>query len=148
MEATLHLDILSLFWNIWCNPQTKSHEVLKYLLRMAENNSLTWSAHVRLVFQIYKLPDPILLLETRNRILPELLNTVANFYEGNKILSSPSHDLLTQFILDCSSLNLPPTIRVHPSHLRFTKITMQCSSLIYAIHRDRTRQLKAMGLLR
>ena len=54
--------------------------------------------------------------DTMNRLLPELLNTVANFYEGNKILSSPSHDLLTQFILDCSSLNLPPTIRVHPDH--------------------------------
>ena len=268
MEATPHLDILSLFCNIWCNPQTKSHAVLKYLLRMADINSLTWSAHVRLVFQLYNLPDPILLLETRpwpkeswrrhtmvavtshheavlrlkslsnmklqylnvqasglsgrphpvlawvqttqdvvkirphlkmlagdylcysyiahdrgtdpycrmcnslshtpapaedmvhmltrcratadtrNRILPELLNTVASFYEGNTILSSPSHDLLTQFILDCSSLNLPPTIRVHPEHPSFNKITMQCSSLIYAIHRDRTRQLKAIGFLR
>ena len=44
MEAALHLDILALFWNIWCNPQTK--------------------ALARIVFQIYNLLDPILLLET------------------------------------------------------------------------------------
>ena len=31
MEASLHMDILSLFWNIWVNPQTKVFEVLKHL---------------------------------------------------------------------------------------------------------------------
>ena len=35
MEAYLHLDILSLFWNIWNNPQTKVFHVLKYLLMMS-----------------------------------------------------------------------------------------------------------------
>ena len=43
IEATFHLDLLSLFWNIWNNPQTKIYEVLKYLLKMADNKSLTWS---------------------------------------------------------------------------------------------------------
>ena len=44
IEATLHLDILSLFWNIWNNPQTKVYEVVKYLLKMSDDKSLTWSA--------------------------------------------------------------------------------------------------------
>ena len=55
MEATLHLDVLSLFWNIWSNPNTKTFEVLRYLLAMADKNSLTWSAHVRILFQIHSL---------------------------------------------------------------------------------------------
>ena len=51
LEASLHTDILSLFWNIWVNPQTKVHTVLKYLLMMSSNSSVTWSAHVRIIFQ-------------------------------------------------------------------------------------------------
>ena len=64
MEASLHMDILSLFWNIWVNPQTKVFDVLKYLLMMSDDSSLTWSAHVRIIFQLYHLPDPLILLES------------------------------------------------------------------------------------
>ena len=236
MEASLHMDILSLFWNIWVNPQTKVFEVLKYLLKMTDSSSLTWSAHVRIIFQLYNLPDPLVLLDstpwpkerwkihtklavlshheatwrykaannfklqylnvqctglsarlhpvlswvlttqdvvmvrphvkmlagdylcysilahdrgidpqcrlcqaitshpapaedmehlltrcratadTREEKMPELLNTVAKFHKQNRLLSTPSHPLLTQFILDCSSLNLPVDTRV-PSDL-------------------------------
>ena len=267
IEASLHLDILALFWNIWENPQTKVYEVMKYILMMSDSNSLTWSAHVRIIFQVYNLPDPLLLLnsspwprerwkqhtkavvtsyheaalrypagrnsklqylnvqaiglsgrphpilswvhttqdvaivrphvkmlggdylsyatlahdrglephcrlcrelshhptpaedlvhiltrckataETRCRILPDLLNTVARSFPNNKLLSGPSHDVLTQFILDCSSLNLPVAIRIPSGHPDFMNITRQCCSLTHAVHKDRTRQLKAMGLL-
>ena len=85
--------------------------------------------------------------DTRNRILPELLNIVAHSFPSNKLLNNTSHDLLTQFILDCSSLNLSVDIRVPPNHPSFTSITRQCSTLIHGLHKDRTRQLKAMGLL-
>ena len=64
MEACLHLDVLALFWNIWSNPQTKVFEVLNYLLKMSDSNSLTWSAHVRIIFQMFNLPDPLLLLDS------------------------------------------------------------------------------------
>ena len=63
MEATIHLDMLSLFWNIWSNPQTKVFEVVKYLLKMTDNNSLSWSAHLRIISQLYSLPDPPALME-------------------------------------------------------------------------------------
>ena len=65
MEASLHLDILALFWSIWANPQTKVHEILKYLLMMCDSASLTWSAHIRLLFQQYSLPDPLTLLSSQ-----------------------------------------------------------------------------------
>ena len=62
IEAKVHLDTLSLFWGIWANPQTKIHDVIKYLLMMSKSNSLTWAAHVRLLCQIYELPDPLALI--------------------------------------------------------------------------------------
>ena len=62
MEASLHLDALSLFWNIWRNPQTKAYEVTKYLLKMSDSSSVTWSAHMRILFMIYNLPDPLTLM--------------------------------------------------------------------------------------
>ena len=43
LEAALHLDILTLFWCIWANPQTKIFDIVKYLLMMAGTSSVTWS---------------------------------------------------------------------------------------------------------
>ena len=64
MEAALHLDVLTLFWSIWANPQTKIHDIVKYLLTTSDSSSLTWSAHLRLLFQMYSLPDPLTLLSS------------------------------------------------------------------------------------
>ena len=65
MEAFLHLDLLNLFWCIWSNPQTKAYAITRYLLMMADSASLTWTAHLRILFQIYALPDPLTLLSTQ-----------------------------------------------------------------------------------
>ena len=268
IEASLHLGVLALFWNIWSNPETKAFEVVQYLLKMADSSSLTWSAHVRLLFQMYQLPDPLALLrtspwpkqrwkdhtkvavtsyhesalrqqaaqntklqflniqtiglsarphpvvawavttqdvvtirphikllsgdylcysqlahdrgtdphcrlcqnfapltdptqtpaedtvhlitqckatrDTRDRHLPDLLNTVADHHPTNILLSNPSHFQLTQFILDCTSLNLPNDMRIAANHPGFIRITMHCSKLIFAIHNDRSKQLKTL----
>ena len=85
--------------------------------------------------------------DTREKRLVTLLNTIAYPYSNNCLLSNPSTVHLTQFILDCSSLNLPADTRVSPDHPAFIDITRQCSYYVYAIHKDRTRQLKALGLL-
>ena len=264
IEASLHLDILSLFWNIWSNAHTKSYEVLRYLLVMADSSSLTWAAHVRILFQLYNLPDPVVLLasppwpkdrwkahtmvvvtshheaalrkralqnyklrylnvqtlglttrvhpvigwvvttqdvalvrphmkmlagdylcgeylardrgldpqcklcrslsdhssppedlehlltkcratsDIRQSKLPGLLNTIAQFSPHNALLCNSNPSQLTQFILDCTSLNLTSDVRIAPSSPGFTSITRTCSDLIFAIHRDRTRQLKTI----
>ena len=65
MEAVLHIDIITLFWSIWANPQTKVCDIIKYLLMMTNSTSLTWSAHIRILFQQYKLPDPLALMNTQ-----------------------------------------------------------------------------------
>ena len=86
IEAVLHMDILTLFWCIWANPQTKIHEILKYLLMISDSSSLTWSAHLRLLFQIYQLPDPLTLLSSP--LWPKetwkilIKTTITAFYEA------------------------------------------------------------------
>ena len=62
IEVTMHLDILTLFWCIWANHQTKIHEIVKYLLKMSDSSSLTWTAHVRILCSLYNLPDPLQLI--------------------------------------------------------------------------------------
>ena len=267
IEATLHLDILALFWNIWANPQTKMFEIMKYILKMSDSTSLTWTAHLRIIFQLYNLPDPLILLssnlwpkerwkthtkiavtsyyeaiwrqkaasnykleflnvqisglsgkphpilswvltaqdalkirihikmlagdylcyaylardrnssphcrlcqsltsspnpvptedmvhlltrcrattDTRTRILPDLLNIVRQYFPENKLPDSPSHYILTQFILDCTSLNLPQTVRISPSHPDLSQVVKTCSNLCFAVHKERIRQLKKLG---
>ena len=262
------MDILALFWNIWANPQTKIHDILKYLLMMSDSTSVTWTAHLRILFVLYNLPDPIELMsgplwskdrwksltktavtayhesvwrqkakdnsklaflhvqatglsgrphpvlssvlttqevvrsrvhikmlagdypcyynmgsdrnedsfcrlckaikpdqpsptedmvhlltrctatqETRTRILPDLLNTICQFSPTNYILQFPNHAKLTQLILDPTSLNLPTTIRIAPEHPALPSVLNICRNLCYALHKDRTRQLKILKSL-
>ena len=250
---------------------TKAFEVMKYLLKMSDSTSLIWSAHVKLLFQLYNLPDPLTLLstppwpkqrwrdhtktavtsyheafwrlsaaqnsklqflnvqaiglsakphpvvswavttqdvitirthmkmlsgdylcysylahdrgldpccrlcqilpqseqvtqtptedmvhiiaecratrETRDQSLPNLLNIVADYFPSNMVLTNPTSRQLTQFILDCSSLNLPSNFRIPFDHPGFVQITRSCSNFIFAIHKLRVRQLKAMGYI-
>ena len=81
--------------------------------------------------------------DTRSRLLPDLLNTIASYFPSNAILTYPNHTHLTQFILDPTSLNLPISIRINPSHYALTQVLSVCRNVCYAIHKDRTRQLKS-----
>ena len=85
--------------------------------------------------------------ETRTDRLTTLLNTVSYYSENNRILNSRSNELITQFLLDCTSLNLPSDTRIPPNYPGFTDIIRQCSLTISAIHRERRRQLKTLGLI-
>ena len=118
----------------------------------------TVNLHCRLCISLSKYQTPAETMEhlltrckatsdTRDGKLPDLLNIVARYSPSNRLLTNPAHSQLTQFILDCTSLNLSPETRISPSNPGFISITRQCSSLVYALHNDRKRQLKAMGLL-
>ena len=63
-QAYLHMDILSLFWSVWANPDTRIHSIVKYLLMMSDSSSLTWAAHLRIICKLYNLPDPLHLINT------------------------------------------------------------------------------------
>ena len=53
--------------------------------------------------------------EVRHRLYPELLNTVLQVQPNCSILHGCSMSQLTQFLLDCTSINLQDTLRI-PSH--------------------------------
>ena len=61
--GSIHLDVLSLFYTIWSNPSTTIHKLIKYILKMADRNSVTWAVHVQTICNTYELPDPLKLLE-------------------------------------------------------------------------------------
>ena len=61
-EARMHIDVLSLFYNIWANPETTIFKIVQYLLKMAPEKSTTWSAHLRILCIKYNLPDPLQLM--------------------------------------------------------------------------------------
>ena len=62
-EAHVQINTLLLFHNVWTNPDIKVHEMVKYILRMCDNSSTTWSNHIQLLCQKYSLPSPLHLLE-------------------------------------------------------------------------------------
>ena len=59
LEAQLHISTLTLFHNLWCNPDTSVHAIVKYVLKMCELSSLTWSNHIQLLCLKYNLPTPL-----------------------------------------------------------------------------------------
>ena len=267
LDANLHMDVMILFWSIWSNPKTKVYDIVKYILMMSDNTSLTWAAHLRILCQTYQLPDPLTLMQgdawpkekwktlvrtkitvhhesalrrkalsnwklgflniqltgltgrhhpalygvftthdvsrlrphikmlsgdytcyatlgierdmdpqcricsltflspapsediqhiltrcrgtadVRNKLIPEILNTVSKHFPSNKILEIHDHHTMTQFILDCSSPNLSSTTRIDPNHPDIFHVVRVCRDMCYAIHTERIRQLKALGLI-
>ena len=230
VEAKVHIETLTLFYNIATATDTTLYKLIEYVLKMSQPNSTTWSNHVRLLCQVYGLPNPLSVLQdaswtksswkclvstrvtiyhenimrqraSRNskmkylnvvisgltgkphpsllnilttqharklrlhikfltgdyltgeiqaqdqpnldpscklcnapiettehvlvscraladvhqRLLPDLLNTVLQVQPNSNILNNPTPAQLTQFILDCSSLNLADNVRI-PAH--------------------------------
>ena len=72
---------------------------------------------------------------------------ISQYFPENQILANPTHLETAQFLLDCSSLNLKNGLRLSSAHPAFQTIAKQCSNVVYAIHADRLRQLKTMGIL-
>ena len=83
-------------------------------------------------------------LETRSRIIPELLNTIKQHFPTNSILILQNHSHLTQLILDPTSLNLPMNMRISPDHPALTQVLAVCRNICFSIHKDRTKQLRML----
>ena len=66
------------------------------------------------------------LSDVRDRLFPELMNTVCRVQPSSSILCNPSPIDLTQFILDCTSINLDSTTRV-PAHNPDIKLIFRIS---------------------
>ena len=83
--------------------------------------------------------------DTRNRLLPELLNTVAKVQPLCAILDCYNDPAITtQFILDCSSPNLPESFRIPSHNPDITDIFRVSRDWTYSISSERTRLLSVI----
>ena len=56
--------------------------------------------------------------------------------------------MLTQFILDPTSLNLPNAIRIQPGVSNLNEVLRICSNYCFLIHKERIKQLDKLGLVK
>ena len=63
VEAHIHIASLTLFHNLWSNPATTVHDLVKYILKMCSSTTTTWSNHIQILCQKYNLPSPLHLLQ-------------------------------------------------------------------------------------
>ena len=83
--------------------------------------------------------------EVRNRLLPELMNVVASVQPTCQILkNNPTASILSQFILDCTSLNLPESIRVPAHNPGISAIYRVSRDWCFAANSDRSNCLKTV----
>ena len=59
LEGKIHRDMLSLFYGVWSNPDTKVYQIVKYLLSTSSENSTTWAVNLRHICKMYGLEDPL-----------------------------------------------------------------------------------------
>ena len=80
--------------------------------------------------------------DARARIMPELFDAVTECYPENSILNSVwSFRVVTQFILDCTSFNLPNDCRFNVNDPNSLKIITTCRDLCYAVHSNRMKSI-------
>ena len=80
--------------------------------------------------------------EVCSRLLPQLLNTIARVQPSCALLNCHTEaPILTQFLLDCSSLNLPENFRVPAHNPHITDIFRVARDWTFAVISERKRQL-------
>ena len=85
--------------------------------------------------------------DIRSRLYPELCNAVAQVLpDCNILLYHPPPSILAQFILDCSSLNLPNSIRVPTHNPGITSIYRVSRDWCYGISSERSRLLRLQSM--
>ena len=85
IEGLLHQDVFSLFYNILSNPATKIFQITKYLLENSNDNSRTWSIHVRHLCSTYGIKDPLVLMKNpvpgKETFMEEVKTKISAFHE-------------------------------------------------------------------
>ena len=81
--------------------------------------------------------------DVRDRIFPELINTVFQVQPMSGILTyNIPAPIMTQFILDCASFNLPDNIRIPTHNPRISEIYRVARDWCFAINNERCRLLR------
>ena len=92
MEANIHRDVFSLFYSVLANPQSKIHQVVKYLMEEAADNSRTWSKYVQNLAAKYDLPEPLVMFNdnppSKEAFKTLVLTKITAFHENEQRLSA------------------------------------------------------------
>ena len=81
--------------------------------------------------------------DVRDRLLPELLNAVALVQPNSKLLEVlPPPSVMTQFVLDCTSFNLPDTVRIPYHNPQISEIFRISRDWCFALNNERCRLLQ------
>ena len=84
--------------------------------------------------------------DVRSRLLPELLTTVAKVQPTcSLLLNIPSADILTQFILDCTSLNLPHSLWIPAHNPDISSVFKLSRDFCFSISNERSHFLKLVN---
>ena len=81
----------------------------------------------------------------RSRLLPELLNTVSKVQPTCALLAMlPPPSILAQFVLDCTSFNLPDNIRISVQNPGISEIFALSRDWCFGISSERFRLLREL----
>ena len=123
MEGKIHRDMLSLFYGVWSNPDTKVYQIVKYLLSTASENSTTWAINLRHICKMYGLEDPLQSLSKNppsKQVYKETVITkISAFHEKElKIQASKNSQMVYLNVNLCSlrGKNHPSLSNVITSH--------------------------------
>ena len=101
IEGKIHLDIFSLFYSIWRNPDTKIYEVIKYILKNSCENSRTWAIHLKHLCEKYGLEDPLSCLNRdppSKSIFKETVKTKVTAYYEKVLQHSASQNSAMKYL--------------------------------------------------
>ena len=108
IEGKIHRDMFSLFFSVWCNPETKIYEILKYLLENSLPNSHTWAVNLRHICKMYALDDPLTFLSkappSKSSFKELVMTKIAAFHENELKKAAKSNSKMKFFNVSLSSL--------------------------------------------
>ena len=84
--------------------------------------------------------------DVHSRMLPELLNTVAQVQPTCQIHCNPTPDELTQFLLDCTSINLRDNLRIPSHNPDMRKVFLVSRDWCFAVTNERKRLLQKLKM--
>ena len=108
IEGRIHRDMFSLFFSVWCNPDIKIHQILKYLLENSPDNSRTWAVNLRHLSKMYKLEDPLSSLQktppTKSSYKELILTKITSFHEKELKIKAEKNSKMKYMNVSLSSL--------------------------------------------
>ena len=108
MEGKIHRDMFSLFFGVWSNPDTKIHQIVKYLLTTSSENSRTWAINMRHIAQMYLLEDPLSCLQRdapdKSVFKETVMTKITAFHEKELRIKAQSNEHMKYLNVSLSGL--------------------------------------------